>query len=200
MTFKEYVLNEAPQHMVIPIRYHGDKGTGNRLGGKYAEPKPFFKTFPIAKYDGSGHYYDIETKKVNDFKVYSSGYIDTMGNSPMFKTEDDELPVDVLKGKKLYLTNLAKPSVFKWIEGPEQFKGKFIVSIETNKSQHYYCKKVEFKNPVYLNVKKPTGIKSEEPLLRPQSFGNLKFGNIIGKVKFHSSKIIHSCYDTISIG
>jgi hypothetical protein len=176
MTFKEYLEEKAVQ--VIP---KAEGGVGYFVDGNTNINDTGWK---------SG-YVELNTSKIGDAK-YDFQVFDQIEN----------FNPDLYKGRNvsegsLRWVNLARPQFFDWVEGPEDQKGKSIITMEFKvgkKTVHHFCTRFEFRKPFGL-IYYPK--KDTEPRSRPTFRGGFTLGKQIGKIYWKSSKQTHPVYDLI---
>ena len=162
--------------------------------------KPFLKDFEFTE---GGRYIELDGKSpkkdiTGEYPKQASISVDSTGRAELSISKEIFTKPPEPSGKIIRTNLFKKEKGWKWLVAPKGFdpnpNGKFpIVSTETG-NKHYYSLSTDFPEGVQLNRydKKKT-----EPRLRPTTKGNLKFGNIVGKISVRGRE--HPVYDNLTV-
>ena len=162
------------------------------------------KTVEVKPKEGVPGYFVDNDQNIND-TGWKSGYVDLNADHIAdakydFQVFDqiENFNPNFYKGRNvsegsLRFVNLARPQFFDWVKGPEQQKGRPIITMEFNGGKHHYCIRFEFVKPFGL-IYYP---KASEPKSRPTFRGGFTLGKQIGEIYWKSSKETHPVYDVI---
>lgn len=190
-----------PAVAVVPERFTGNAEDERR--GRYVAPPEFWTRFDIDEFERGGKFFDLETGEDITDKTYATGTIDVTGKRPSLISDSiiEEMPEE--KGRTWKTNLFRKTAGWEWISenppevaaiGSKQKPDPVLISVEGGKD-HFYTLKTEFPNGVQL-ARYPN--EGSEPRLRPTKKGQIKLGNVIGRIKTKAKE--HPVYDTITIG
>ena len=194
-------------------------GLGGRLASKLAERlsrkvmpapqrffdekdkayKPFLKDF---EYTEGGRYLEMDQKGPRDitgeYPKQANISVDSEGKASLSISKEIFKEPPETSGKIIRTNLFKKKAGWKWLVTPKGFdpnpQGNFpIISVETG-NKHYYSLSTDFPEGVQLSRYDK---KKSEPRLRPTTKGNLKFGNVVGKISVRGKE--HPVYDNLTV-
>lgn len=201
--FKRWFLKEM-QVMILPMRTMKRMGIHDKLPVDHPTAKHGIYV-DKNKFDSDSHDYSdmIVNGKFFNYGKIVPGYIDTYGikHPPEFYVKK-ELPIDKIAdlkkpGKKLIRVNMITNSDkhgMRWSLSADTLLSKNYYQI-TSIAQgaiHFFCITCNFKTPFCLAT-----YEKSEPRSKPTTYGNLKFGKVIGKLNLLGRE--RDFYDQITI-
>jgi hypothetical protein len=143
-----------------------------------------------------GRYVNPATREDLTGRTYSGGVVSIVdGFKPRFVVTGEGSQESLLRQGALVRTNMIRQSAgWFWTEDSEDRTETILVSVEKG-GKHYYALSVEFRGGVTLATYPNS---RSEPRLRPQSYGELTFGAVIGHIFLRGRT--HSVYDFIAVG
>jgi len=161
--------------------------------------KPFLKDF---EYTEGGRYLEMDQKGPRDitgeYPKQANISVDSEGKASLSISKEIFTEPPETSGKIIRTNLFKKKAGWKWLVTPKGFdpnpKGTFpIVSVETG-NKHYYSLSTDFPEGVQLSRYDK---KKSEPRLRPTTKGDLKFGNVVGKISVRGKE--HPVYDSLTV-
>ncbi len=161
--------------------------------------KPFLKDFEFTE---GGRYIEMDKKGPKDitgeYPKQANISVDSEGKASLSISKEIFTEPPETSGKIIRTNLFKKKAGWKWLVTPKGFdpnpKGTFpIVSVETG-NKHYYSLSTDFPEGVQLSRYDK---KKSEPRLRPTTKGDLKFGNVVGKISVRGKE--HPVYDNLTV-
>ena len=161
--------------------------------------KPFLKDFEFTE---GGRYIEMDQKGPKDitgeYPKQANISVDSEGKASLSISKEIFTEPPETSGKIIRTNLFKKKAGWKWLVTPKGFdpnpQGNFpIVSVETG-NKHYYSLSTDFPKGVELSR---YAKKTSEPRLRPTTKGDLKFGDIIGKISVRGKE--HPVYNNLTV-